>query len=715
MDAEHSDYQFDTVEVRKRTFEVWKAGAPLSLEPKSIRLLIYLIANRDRTVTKEEIFGAIWTDTVVTDNALTRVIAQLRRELGDDARQPRYIQTVPTFGYRFIAQVTTVPLAAPAVLVIPKAASRRYLIAGIAVFAIAAVAVWMALQTRATAAWPAHVRSSGSVQLTTSSGLDLSPSFSPDGNFLAYSSDRSGRFEICIRPVAGGGREVQLTTDGGQNIQPAWSPDGRSIAFHRAAEGGIWIVPAQGGAARQVAKVGSQPAWSPDSSRVVFRSEDVFSISANDMFSNARSSILVVPAAGGEPVAVTQAGLPDGRHLFPSFSPDGKRILFSVQTGRTAELWTAQLGASAPVRLSSLESNVYLAPTYGPRGDSIFYGAFSKTHDFGIWQLRLKPDGSRPVGEPLEVIRTGTSIPRDLALSRDGKHLAYTSSIPASSLWTLAVPRAAGEAPAEPRPLYKDVVFRTSSPIFSPDGKRIAFFVRVFGGRGDIWVMNADGSGSTPLTSSNSLSMMPSWSPDGSAVLYTRQMEKGAQLWQASVSDRSEKPLMDCQAVMGWSRLSPDGTELVYHTMNRQGVANVWTLPLATGKPRQLTHDTESAGFPGWSPDGRWIVYETFRGGNTYLYLMDRNGGGQTQLNSDRGHSWAFSWSPDSSKILFAGFRQGAWNLWSFDRGTGRQEKLTNYASLATYVRYPSWSPDGKQIVFEYSTTRGNIYLTDLQ
>ena len=690
MGADLVDYQFDGIEVHRRTFEVWKAGAPLSLEPKSIRLLLYLIANRDRTVSKEELFGAVWTGTAVTDNALTRVIAQLRRELGDDARQPRYIQTVPTLGYRFIAQLE----AAAA----PSAAKRRYVYAAAAIFVFCGAATWIALQSRATAAWPMEVRTSGSLQLTTSSGLDISPTFSPDGASMAYASDRSGRFEICIRTA--GGRETQLTKDGAQNIQPAWSPNGKSIAFHSVANGGIWIIPSAGGSARRLTKSGSQPAWSPDSTRLAFRNEDVFSLSANDFFNNTRACVSMVSVAGGEPEAITKPGRPEGRHTSPSWSPDGSRVLFSVQTGGAGELWTVQPGRSQPTRLAALKGNVYIAPIYNPTGDSLFYGAMARTHDFGIWQLHLTSGGLRAAGEPVEIAHIGTSIPRDLALSRDGKHLAYTLSTPASSLWTLDP-----KSPERRAPLYKDVVYRTSSPVFSPDGRHVAFFVRLFGGYGDVWTMNADGTGAAPLTSNTAVNMMPNWTPDGSAVIYTRDAGKGMQLFAMSMADRSEEPLLNGQRVMGWSRLSPDGKEIVYQT-TRQGVTDVWSMPLSTGKPRQLTHDAESAGFPAWSPDGRSIVYQIFRGQNTYLAIMDRHGNGQRQLNSDAGHSWAFSLSPDSRKIVYAGLRQGTWNLWTFDRETSRQEKLTDYTTLASYVRYPAWSPDGKQIVFEYSTTR---------
>ncbi|MEP6534818.1 MAG: winged helix-turn-helix domain-containing protein [Bryobacteraceae bacterium] len=698
MEPDLQDYQFDKIEVRRRTFEVWKRGTLLPLEPKSIRLLLYLIANRDRTVSKEEIFNAVWTGTAVSDNALTRVVAQLRRELGDDARQPRYIQTVPTLGYRFIA-----PLDAPAV---PPRPRRRYVYAAAVVFLCAAVGIWIAFQSRTAAAWPTEMRTSGSLQLTTSSGLDISPSYSPDGASMAYATDRSGRFEICIRPP--GGREIQLTADGAQNIQPAWSPDAKSIAFHSVAKGGIWLIPSAGGAARQLTRSGSQPAWSPDGRRLAFRSEDVFSLSANDLFSNVSSSISVVSATGGDLEPLTQPGHPAGRHLFPSWSPDGRRILFSVQTGNAAELWSVQPGGSQPARLASADGSVYIAPVYSPQGDAIYYGAMAKTHEFGIWKVPLSDGGLRAGEWPVEIVHTGTSIPRDLALSHDGKRLAYTLSMAHSSLWTLDPAK-----PDKSSPLYKDVVYRTSSPIFSPDGRHIAFFVRVFGGRGDVWTMNADGSGASPLASSGADMMMPSWTPDGSAVVLTRDTGQGAQLYEVSVAARSEKPLLNGQPVMGWSRLSPDGKELVYQA-RRQGIINIWSLSMSSGKSRQLTNDPESAGFPAWSPDGRSLVYELFRGPNTYLAIMDRDGSHQKQLNSDPGHSWAFSFSPDSRKIVYAGLRQGTWNLWTFDRGTSRQVKLTDNVSLAAYVRYPAWSPDGKQIVFEHSITRGNIYETPL-
>ena len=111
MEDQTVRYQFDTVEVQPAAFVVMRDGQLVELEPKAVRVLLYLIEHRDRAVSKEELMEAVWQGTAVTDNALTRVVAQIRRELGDDARQPRFIQTLPTMGYRFVAAPVSVRVA----------------------------------------------------------------------------------------------------------------------------------------------------------------------------------------------------------------------------------------------------------------------------------------------------------------------------------------------------------------------------------------------------------------------------------------------------------------------------------------------------------------------------------------------------------------------------------------------------------------------------
>jgi DNA-binding winged helix-turn-helix (wHTH) protein/TolB-like protein len=97
-------YRFGDFVLDTRAFRVSRDGLPVHLEPKAVDVLRYLLERAGLLVSKHELIRAVWKDTAVTDNALTRVIAQLRRALEDPVDQPRYIETIPTRGYRFIAQ-----------------------------------------------------------------------------------------------------------------------------------------------------------------------------------------------------------------------------------------------------------------------------------------------------------------------------------------------------------------------------------------------------------------------------------------------------------------------------------------------------------------------------------------------------------------------------------------------------------------------------------
>lgn len=105
MDSKSLIYQFDDVRVDLGRFEVMKADVRIRLEPKAFETLVFLIQNRGQLVEKNELLDVVWKDSFVTENAMTRIIAQLRKGLGDASKEAKYIETVPTRGYRFIAEV----------------------------------------------------------------------------------------------------------------------------------------------------------------------------------------------------------------------------------------------------------------------------------------------------------------------------------------------------------------------------------------------------------------------------------------------------------------------------------------------------------------------------------------------------------------------------------------------------------------------------------
>jgi DNA-binding winged helix-turn-helix (wHTH) protein len=98
-------YRFDDVQIDGQSFRLFKAGKVVPIEPKALNLLIFLVENRGRLVERRELIDAVWGDAFVTDHVLNYSIGQLRKGLADDAKNPKYIETVPTLGYRFIADV----------------------------------------------------------------------------------------------------------------------------------------------------------------------------------------------------------------------------------------------------------------------------------------------------------------------------------------------------------------------------------------------------------------------------------------------------------------------------------------------------------------------------------------------------------------------------------------------------------------------------------
>ena len=211
-------FRFDDVILDLEAFRLTRDGQPVHLEPKVLELLGYLVQHRGRLVEKPELQAAIWSDSSVSESSLTRAVAQLRKALADDAREARYVETVPTRGYRFRPEVEVEegrggrgtngeptrgdpgqgePTRPPERRIAPGLVAAGILLAAAAAFL---AAHWV----RPRSAPPRTFRELHRTLVSTSRGFNGFPAFSPDGSTLAYNSDRSGRLEIYLRPLVPG-------------------------------------------------------------------------------------------------------------------------------------------------------------------------------------------------------------------------------------------------------------------------------------------------------------------------------------------------------------------------------------------------------------------------------------------------------------------------------------------------------------------------------
>lgn len=538
-------------------------------------------------------------------------------------------------------------------------------------------------------------------QIPMATGLEI-PAISPDGNSIAYSSTQSV-VGIRVKPLTPGAREIELTS-GSRDTEPAWSPDGRLIAFHSGQGGGIWVIPATGGAARKLTDFGAWPAWSADGSSIAFQSEFSFM---------PPTTLWTVSSQGGDPIRLTQMGNPSGGHSYPAWSPDGKYIAFVANTGaREAELWVVSAKGGPPKAV--IKSQFwFLSPIYSPDGEYVYSGVVNENGNY-LYRLRVSPTGEA-LGNPMMVADLGLSRPQGrLTISADGKRFVYSSLTSTGELVAVPISPNTHEAIGAPKPMTQNTSFRKSMPRYSPDGKKVAYIEFRAGENQKIWIMDADGSNPTQLTTGPSIDWSPSWFPDNDTIAYLSNEEAQTyqRLWAISVSTGRKRLLFDPGQEIGWPRLSPDGKQFAFHS-TKSGTINVWTIPVEGGTPRQLTFDSELTGFPCWSPDGTLLAVQRRSGSSGSIVTMPSAGGEMTSLTKDYGRQ--NGWSPDGDKIVYSALRGGLWNIYWVSRSTKEEKQLTHYTRPNVFVAYPEWSPQGNLVAYEYSETAGNIWLMELK
>jgi Tol biopolymer transport system component/DNA-binding winged helix-turn-helix (wHTH) protein len=717
--------RFDDVEIDAEAFRVTRAGVPVRLEPKAVQLLLLLAREPGRLVTKTEIQEAVWPGTFVTENALTRLVAQIRKGLGDDAREPRYVETVPTLGYRWVAgpgrgQTEARTAGAAAGVAAPPAAQLRErqrwsrLAASAAVGAVLVLAVaGLALtrMDRAPLSGSTRPRSgAGAIerQASTAATLNVFPRFSPDGSSIAFSTLRGRSMEIVVRALALGARETAVTADGQQNVQPAFSPDGRLLAYHSVGRGGIWLVPALGGVPHQLTAFGSNPAWSPDGSTIAYQGQSW--VGANSGFSTAGegSTLWLVSSTGGEPRRLTSIeDVGPGGQGGPAWSPSGQLITF-VAGMRVFSVRPDGTG----VRQTS--HGLWARDVVWERDGRSQLWCGSRQGNWFVWRVSVEPDTAEPRGEP-EVLAGGgekDAAWTQPALSPDGRTMAYvtfrtTYEIFARDVSPSGQPRGAAVS------LASLIAGRKSPPLFSPDGRSLAFGTQRPGIGQALWVAPLP-AGEPRLLLERPGLWSRTWFPGGRRLGFVAEDGSPRSFQSLDIdTGRVEEHRVIEPHVTSAPTLSPDGRLLAAHGALRGGL-NVWLMDLHGGPARRITDDREGAGWPVWSPDGETLAVELMRGGTTRVAVMPARGGPMRELTSAPGQSWPFSFSPDGRRVAFAGQREGIWNVYTVSVDGGDERPVTSYASPARYVRYPDWSPAGDRIAYESAESTSTVWVREV-
>jgi Tol biopolymer transport system component/DNA-binding winged helix-turn-helix (wHTH) protein len=628
-------FRFGAFELSTEQKEFRKNGLLIRLSPQPFQVLSLLVENAGELVTRDDLRTRLWGNqtNVEFDAGVNRCIRQIRAVLNDDSDFPRYIETVPRQGYRFIGTLSSNPKAPAEQPIVPESGVSdskdkvsepvskwrgRVLIPIIGASIILGIgAIWL-LSNK-----PKHPVELSATPLAVALGDQYAPTFSPDGQRVAFAwnGERRNHFDIYVKEINSPAAPLRLTANDDINYSPAWSPDGRSIAFYRRKGdrlGGIWVMGALGGPARKIADWNSQMtpngrefAWLPDSKSLIATVSET---------QNNPSQIIQIDIETGEKKTLL-AGTSGEHYLTPSVSPDGRTLLFTRDIGfGIGSVMVLSLPNGQPHVLKAEEMakkgvlgllNRY--PTWTPDGKYVVFSSDSGGRDH-LWLAPIEGDG------PLEELSALGDWVSGAWISPLGA-LAFVHEDYDTNIWRLDLRRSV----SDPSPNPAQVVASTrieSNPSLSPDGRRLAFSSDQSGYM-EIWISDADGNNSAPLTSMNASNTgSPDWSPDGKQIVFDSRLERRAQIYVINAGGgKSEKLTTSFGVVPHWS---PDG-KWIYYSSDSSGRMEIWRVHPTGGAPERIT---KKGGFAAiLSPDGRFMYFASDNGPTANLWRMEMASG----------------------------------------------------------------------------------------
>ena len=673
--------------------ELRKRGRRVPLQDQPFQVLALLLRRPGEVVTREELQQALWPagTFVEFEHGVNTAIKKIRQALGDDADNPRFIETLPRKGYRFIAPVDTHAAPAP----VPRR-QHGLVWTGVALVAVVATAAgfWLLRRSgKAPEAAPVPV------PLTGYLGSEWGPSFSPEGDRVAFTwnGPKQDNFDIYVKQV-GENEPVRLTKDPAAEYAPAWSPDGRSIAFIRdltSERSGVFLMPAIGGPERKLAEVCPQDwrwdhlSWHPGGRWLVVADKN----SAIEPF-----ALFLLSVETGEKRKLTSP--PENVHgdKGPAVSPDGRALAFAKWlSGGIGDLYLLELSGDLrpigePKRVTL--SDTYVAgPAWHPDGHSIVFSSGGSFHHPALWRMPVQGPPPR-AGNPkrLAFVGRGAHLP---AISKQDR-LAYVRYTLDADIWRLEL---TGARRVDSLPLNSTSLDHV--PQYSPDGRRIAFASDRSGDH-EIWVCNSDGSNAVKLTSFGGPYVAnPVWSPDGRRIAFNARPGGISEIYIVSSDGGKPERLPNSQSEHGMPTWSRDG-KWIYFFSKRSGQDQVWKVPAGGGEAVQITK--KGGAYAAESPDGRFLYYlrSYVEGQNTELWRVPVEGGEETRTiasvcpqffaMTERGIYFLSGWNDPSVQF--------------FRFPTGEIETVARLEGALVYGL--TVSPDGRWLLYSRYEQRGS-------
>ncbi|HEX4949325.1 MAG TPA: winged helix-turn-helix domain-containing protein [Blastocatellia bacterium] len=702
------------------------AGTPMALPPKAFDLLVVLVSNQGRLLTKDELMRAVWADAIVELNNLDKNIYVLRKALSEDETGRKFIETVRGHGYRFTATVTeleTEPEVAaahaaengpsvPATLPLPDGGrqGRRWflwlrqhqgaLLAAALLLLAIAVSLGLLLFSRQSEETPREIK----VTRLTNGGEVLSASLSPDGKYFVYAEHDGSVARLWLRQVAGG-QPLEIVTGAEPIVGTTFAPDGQFVYYvtlgQREPQGALYRVPTLGGAAAKLLTgIASPVAFAPDGRRLAF-----VRLSSE----NEESSLVIAESEGGNARTVLVRN--GGERLNtngPAWSPDGQEIACSLlhasaKTGsRTWSLISVnvQSGGFRTLTAQQWDGCGRVAWLGDGRGLVLIgtrQGESGTTARDQVWYVS-PADGA--------VRRITTELNRhdynSLSVTQDGQALLILPYTQTSQVWAVKVNHQARYNARDAVQLTTGTSGGQSGLVSLADGHVV--YVARTGDHIGLWQISASGGQPKQLTTEPPFLEELAAPSDGRFFVFASNRAGASHLFRVERDGTNLRQLTQGDSFEADSDCSPDGRWVVYSSHpivpDKLEKDKLWKIPAEGGASVRLT---ESEGrTPRFSPDGKWISYvyaEDSR--RSKVAVISADGGAPVKtfdvldgavLNS------GCRWMPDGQALTYIVTNKRVSNLWAQPLNGGAPYSLTDFNSGQIY-NY-AFARDGQHLLF---------------
>jgi Tol biopolymer transport system component len=536
-------------------------------------------------------------------------------------------------------------------------------------------------------------------RLTDLPGKEWFPSLTPDGNFFVYATKVGDRSRLFLQQVGGGAAVDLLPNSFEGDSQPAVSPDGQQIAFRSEREGGgIFVMGLMGESVRRVTDFGFNPAWSPDGKEILCATAGIENPLLRPIHP---SQIYRINLATGQRRLVHQ-----GDAVQPSWSPHGFRIAYwetSRSGGRV--IWTIPADGGEPVQVTE-GTSVDWNPVWSPNGRYLYF-ASDRSGVTNLWRVRIDERSGSVLGEPEPVTTSGQASM--LSLSSDGRRIVYAGDETRTTLEKVDFDPTSGAIAGSAVTITETSAMIPTFDV-SRDGRWLVYQTMV--PQEDLFVIHPDGTGLRRLTNDLFKDRQPSWSPDGTRIAFFSNRSDKYEIWtiRADGSQLEQATIIPEKPVYNpiWS---PNGRWLACDLEENEALIDL-DRPVAERRPQYFPPAGRGMGFTArsWSPDGRWLagLWHSPDGqqvpGIVLHSLTDRS---YVRI-TDRGE--LPTWLSDSRRLLY----RDAGNFFLLDTVSreSRQVLTTPPGSGYSFFRL---SPDDRVLYLARDNEHGSIWLLTMK